>query len=563
VVLCAVNLDTGERLSFWGKDAPLGKWIAGHADDLFIAHNLVAEASYLLQLGIRPPTRWFDTMVAERYITNRWKYAQRGYKVNLSDSLHRLKLQHLAPAEKKELQQMILHLNFTDADRQEIIAYCFSDCDGAAALYQERQDKVPPKLMAHWTEFLLAIAAMERRGIPFDLRTWERVMAVRRDLIRVQADKVNRTWPVYEGTVFKKGKFLEWTNRAGIEWPTKRSPTTKKVIPDMEDDAFKIMEERHPFLKELRQAKKTILALGERSMILDGITGRHYHSNMPFAAVTGRSQPKAFVYGGPKWLRWLITPESPDHVLVVLDYSGQEFGISAALSGDKVMQEVYLSGDAHMAFAIRSGAAPAGSTKDTNKEIGAIRKAYKTVNLGVLYGQTEYGISLRLGCPRRKAAQMIADHQNLFKVFWSWRERVVDTAFANGRIVTRCGWPALVGEKTNERTWMNFEAQSTGSDIMRATVVYLARQNVKLLATMHDGFLISCRRDQLDNLQEAADYACTRAVRHSLGDFPLAVDFTVYEDRLRDEDGTEKWNEIHRDLVTLEAQKREGEVVHA
>src|SRR5215472_11247859 len=109
---------------------------------------------------------------------------------------------------------------------------------------------------------------------------------------------------------------------------------------------------------------------------------------------------------------------------------------------------------------------------------------------------------------------MTADHQKLFKDFWRWRERVVDTAFARGRIVTRCGWPALVGEKTNERTWMNFEAQATGADIMRATVVYLARQNVKLLATMHDGFLISCRRDQLVNLREAADYACTNAVRH-------------------------------------------------
>src|SRR5262249_39437666 len=138
--------------------------------------------------------------------------------------------------------------------------YCFSDCDGAAALYQERQDKVPPQLMAHWTEYMLAVAGMERRGIPFDLHTWGRIMAVRRDLIRVQADKVNRTWPVYDGTVFKKGKFLEWTKRVGIEWPTKRSPTTRKVIPDMEDDAFKIMEARHPFVKELRQAKKTILA---------------------------------------------------------------------------------------------------------------------------------------------------------------------------------------------------------------------------------------------------------------------------------------------------------------
>jgi DNA polymerase I-like protein with 3'-5' exonuclease and polymerase domains len=563
VVFCAVNLDTGERLTFWGKDPRLSTWIADHFDDLFVAHNAVSEMKYLLQMGIRPPPRWHDTMVAERYITNRWKYSQRGYKVNLSESLHRLKLAHLAPAGKKALQKKILHLDFTDADRPEIEAYCLSDCDGAAALYLARQDRVPLDLMAHWGEYLLAVALMELRGIPFDFAMWDRVLANRKALIQLQVEKVNRIYPVYDGIKLKRGKFFEWADREGIRWPLKKSKASGKLLRSLDKDTLKEMETRHWFIAEFRQVKKTVEALNNRSLVLDRVTGRHYHSHMPFVAVTGRSQPRGFIWGGPKWQRFHIVPESPDHRIALADYRVQEFAISAALSGDKTMQQVARSDDAHMDFAIRCGAAPPGSTKKTSEAIAKIRKAYKTVNLGVLYGQTEYGISSRLGISLSKAAAMIADHKRLFPAFWDWRERVVDVAFSKGRIVTRCGWPALVGPTTNERTWANFEAQSTGSDVMRATVVYLTRQNVKLLAVMHDGFLLTCLRDQLDNLRQAVDFACSQAVRHSLGDFPIAVDFTVYEDRLRDEDGEKKWEEIQRNLALLEARNRQGELVYA
>jgi hypothetical protein len=70
VLFCAVALHNGERHHFWGRDPRLADFIRRHIKDEFVAHNLIAEVKYLLQLGISPPTHWFDTMLAYRYVTN-------------------------------------------------------------------------------------------------------------------------------------------------------------------------------------------------------------------------------------------------------------------------------------------------------------------------------------------------------------------------------------------------------------------------------------------------------------------------------------------------------------
>jgi len=194
-----------------------------------------------------------------------------------------------------------------------------------------------------------------------------------------------------------------------------------------------------------------------------------------------------------------------------------------------------------MGFAIRAGAAPAGATKKTHP---GVRKKYKTVNLGIQYGQTAFGISHRLGISHGEAAQIVAEHQRLFPAFWRWSDRTVQGAYNRGRISTPCGWQSKVPPRSNERTWQNFMQQAVGAEIMRTTVVYLDRQGVRLLAPVHDGFLLSCPRDQLDDLRAAVDFACRQAVEHSLPGFPLRWEMTVYEARYEDEDGEELWRHL-------------------
>ena len=104
--------------------------------------------------------------------------------------------------------------------------------------------------------------------------------------------------------------------------------------------------------------------------------------------------------------------------------------------------------------------------------------------------------------------------------------------------------------KSNERTWMNWPMQSTGGDIMRLTVTYLDRQNVRILAP-DDGFVLSCLRDQLPDLRAAVNYACQTAVEQVVPGFPLRWDSTVYEGRFEDDDGLPLWNRLRSILNTV------------
>ena len=357
ILLCAINVQSGDRVHFWGRDPRLRSWLSDHRDALFVAHNVVAEMKYLLRLGVPLPEHWFDTMVVWRVFTNRPNFPPAG----LSKVLHRLGLARMAPAEKKDLQLRLARLEVdlkSPAERRMVLDYCFSDCDGCVALFSTLWDRVRWEILAHWTEYLKAVARMELRGIPIDLREYHRFWDARPLITASLVESVNGTWPVYQDGVFKKKSFLRWCQHNDVSWPVRVSPTTGRLYPWMESDVFKDMAPRHPFIEEVHQTRKTIQQFGRRTMVIDEVSGRHYYSTMPFGTVTGRNAPKGFIFAGPKWQRFLVEPESPDHVLVNVDFTAQEVGLAAALSGDSALREVYESSDCHMAFAIRAGAAP-------------------------------------------------------------------------------------------------------------------------------------------------------------------------------------------------------------
>ncbi len=239
VVLCLVGLCSGRRLHFWGRDPRLPTFFA-HGDDLFVAHYAIAELKYLFRLGVTPPARWFDTYIAWRLRTNR----PGTLEGKLTHALHRLGLPHLAPAVKADLQQKILNLRFDaghSADRQEIVDYCFMDCDGALALYEAVCDGVPVERMAIWAEYLRAIARMELRGIPFDVDGWARIQQAWPVLYQSLVDKINETWPIFASETFRKAQLLNWCRRTSIAWPTRISEATGQPYHPFDRDTMRLM----------------------------------------------------------------------------------------------------------------------------------------------------------------------------------------------------------------------------------------------------------------------------------------------------------------------------------
>src|SRR5262249_34053020 len=160
-------------------------------------------------------------------------------------------------------------------------------------------------------------------------------------------------------------------------------------------------------------------------------------------------------------LRSLIKPE-PGRAVAYVDWSQQELGIAAALSGDPNMMTAYRSGDFYLTFAKMAGTVPADATKETH---GRERDRFKTVALGGLYALAAHGLARKLGEPPYRGRDLLALHRRAFRRFWAWSDAVEERALLTGGLRTCFGWPVRVGAEANPRSLRNFPMQAHGAEM--------------------------------------------------------------------------------------------------
>jgi hypothetical protein len=330
VLFCAVNLVTGERRAFWGRDPRLKEFVRRHRSDLFIAYNAAAEIAYLLRLGIEPPSSWFDVMIAFRRHTNEDPVP----RFRLIDALAFFGLTHACGADKDDLQKRLGRLGINSDDPAElklILKYCADDCDATGQLYKRLAAKVPATFMRFASDYIVEMSRMDRHGISIDMGTYNLLLDRREEVVAAVTAKANEVHPVFVGGRLNRQAFFTWCVRNGIGWPLTRSPHTGQKILSLDQRVSERMVPRHPFIGLVYEVNRTITRLNKRSLAVDPSNGRHYAGNIPFAQLGGRTSLKNNLFLCPKWMRHLAVPPSPDHALVSVDYDAEEIAIAAYL----------------------------------------------------------------------------------------------------------------------------------------------------------------------------------------------------------------------------------------
>ena len=269
----------------------------------------------------------------------------------------------------------------------------------------------------------------------------------------------------------------------------------------------------------------------------------------PFRAKTGRCAPSnsKYIFGPSVWLRHLIRP-TPGTALAYVDYSQQEFGIAAALSGDANMQAAYRTGDPYLAFAQQAGAAPTHATKATH---GSIRERYKIAALAVQYGMRGRTLAAKLGQPEWVATDLLRQHREAYAAFWRWSDAAVDYAMLYGRLFTVFGWQVRVGPTMTDRSLRNYPMQANGAEMLRLACVLALRRGVAVLAPVHDAVLIEAPVGEI----VAAVRMMHRAMRDAsvavLAGFSLGSDAKVIRspDRYSDPRGAQMWQTVQACLA--------------
>jgi hypothetical protein len=343
---------------------------------------------------------------------------------------------------------------------------------------------------------------------------------------------------VYDRRTFKSDRWAALLASNGIPWPLLESGQL-----DLSDDTFRQMAKVYPLVSPYRELRSALSDLRLNDLAV-GADGRNRSILSAFRSRTGRNQPSnsKYIFGPSVWLRGLIKPP-PGHGVAYVDWSQQEFGIAAALSGDVAMQAAYLSGDPYLAFAKQAGAVPDDATKTTH---GATRELFKACVLAVQYGMEAPSLALRIAQPTIVARDLLRAHREAYRTFWRWSDAAVDHAMLTCSLHTVFGWHVHVGENPNPRSLRNFLMQATGSELLRLACCLATECGIEVCAPVHDAVLICAPLDRLD-----ADVTKMRAImaeasRIVLGGFELRTDVNVirYPERYMDPRGVVMWDRV-------------------
>ncbi|MGJ8723930.1 MAG: DNA polymerase [Roseibacillus sp.] len=261
----------------------------------------------------------------------------------------------------------------------------------------------------------------------------------------------------------------------------------------------------------------------------------------PFSSDTGRNQPPSskFIFGASSWLRSIVScPEGK--VLAYVDYTSQEVGLAAALSKDRALLSDYESGDPYIAFAIRAGAAPSGSTKKTHPNE---RASYKTAALAIQYGIGEVSLAGNLGIPLPAAKRLVREHQSAYPKYWQWRQTVVDEVNCGGTISTQFGWQRKAKQKDSANSVANFPVQAAGAEILRIAIIALEESGHSVVAPVHDAVLVEMEyegwTEELAEVRRLMSKAA-KAVTGGLS-IPTDVELTFPGENFLDSRGQSFW----------------------
>jgi DNA polymerase I len=381
-------------------------------------------------------------------------------------------------------------------------------------------------------------AHIEHVGVPMDTATLtllrDRWHALQGQLIAA----IDADYGVFEDRTFKRARFEAWLIEHNIPWPRLASGAL-----DLTDETFRQRARAHPEVAPLRELRVALSQMRLADLAV-GADGRNRCLLSAFRARTGRNQPSnsRFIFGPAVWLRSLIQP-GPDQGLAYIDWSQQEFGIAAALSGDPLMIAAYESGDPYLEFAKQAGAVPPEATKKTHK---AEREQFKACVLAVQYGMGAESLACRIGQPVSRARELLRLHQHTYRGFWRWSDGAVDYALLHGKLWTVFGWTVRTGPHPNPRFLRNFLMQANGAEMLRLACCLAVEVGIQVCAPIHDALLIEAPLEALEETVAMIQALMAEASATVLDGFRLRSEAELirYPERYRDERGTVMWETV-------------------
>lgn len=537
-VICMVskNLCTGEYKKLWADqlftmvDHPFGH----DPRIVLVAYYASAEMACFRSLGWNWTNNILDLFVEFRNNTN-------GREVPLGKSLlaamKSYGLNTIGSEHKDAMRSLALRGGPYSVDEQvSLLQYCQSDVDSLEQLFRAMAPKLDLPRALLRGQYAVPLAQMEGYGSPIDYATYLELCETWDDIKLELINQIDKDFGVYENGSFREVRLEKYLATHNIHW--ERHPSGRLKL---DEETFKLMVSIHPQLLPLRQLRDSLSKLRLNALQV-GVDGRNRCLISPYSSTTGRNQPSTnkFVFGLAKWARGLIQPH-PGTAVAYIDWSQQEFGVAAALSGDQNMMAAYRSGDPYLSFAKQAGAVPESATKQSHP---LQRDQYKQCVLATQYGMGAESLAFKLGEPLIRAKQLLDAHRKVYKKFWNWSDDFYNRSVNGNYAHTIYGWNLHVKPDVNPRSLRNFPMQANSAEMLRIACILIANEGVTLCAPVHDAILIEAPEEFIEDHVRIAQHCMIQASSFILNGFELSSEAEIfrYPQRFLDKSAEEFWN---------------------
>ena len=232
--------------------------------------------------------------------------------------------------------------------------------------------------------------------------------------------------------------------------------------------------------------------------------------NIPIRTEKGREIRKAFV------------PRNKDYLLVSADYSQIELRIIASFSGDKGMIRAFKEGrDIHTTTASKVFKIPPDQVD------ADMRRKAKSVNFGIIYGISAFGLAQNLNIPRSEAADIIEAYFQEFPSVKKYMDRVINEAKDKEYVTTILGRKRYLRDINSrnatmrgfaERNAINAPIQGSAADMIKMAMIkihdWMQAEKLKsrMILQVHDELLFDAFKPEIGLLKEKVIYFMKNAI---------------------------------------------------
>ena len=511
-----------------------------------IGQNLKYDLKVLSNYGVTVKGKLFDTMIAH-YLFN-------------PDMRHNMDI--LSETYLKYAPQSIEVLigkkgknqkSMRDVPLEEIKEYAVEDADVTlqlAEIFNTELDKTHTKKLFEEIEIPLVtvLASMEKEGINLDVpflqslskELGDDIAKLESRIYEIAGEKFNLASPKQLGDIlFDK---LKIGGAKQKKTKTGQYATGEEILSYLAKDneiVSAILDWRS--LIKLQNTYVEALPLQ-----VDAKTHRVHTDYMQTVAATGRlSSNNPNLQNIPirtergRQIRKAFIARDENYTLLSADYSQIELRIIAALCGEENMIKAFQQGeDIHKSTAAKVFNVP---LEEVTKEQ---RSHAKTVNFGIIYGVSAFGLSNQTSLSRAESAALIEAYYITYPKLKSYIQDQIESARENGFVQTILGRRRYLKDINSanaivrgaaERNAVNAPIQGSAADIIKIAMINIHKRLIaenwksKMLLQVHDELVFDVHNSELEKIQPMIKHEMEQAVVLSV---PLEVEIGIGKDWL-------------------------------